>query len=199
MKITLAKPDSLRLAGADGEAYIGGSQKWYEKRWHIASGCGPVAASNLIWAMSSLQGGKEQYMELMRDVFAFYTPGLGGINTSALFSKGITGYCAARGLQATPVALDIPIKRRKRPDVDTVREFILSALGAGAPVAFLNRSNGTVSNLETWHWVTIIALDADTMQADISDYGKVLEVDVQEWLKTSRLGGAFVYIYRGEI
>ena len=194
MKTTQIKPDLLKLTGTDGETYIGGSQKWYEERWHIAAGCGPVAACNLIWAMARPQGGKEQYKELMRDMFPYFTPGLRGINTSALFTKGITGYGAAHGLQIAPRALDIPIKKRKRPDVGAVEKFITSALNTDAPVAFLNRSNGTVGNLETWHWVTIIALDKDAMQADISDYGNVLEIDVSEWLKTSRLGGAFVYL-----
>ena len=194
MKITLAKPDLLKIKDLTGETYTGGSQEWYEDRWQKASGCGPVAACNLIWAMTCPQGGKEQYIELMRDMFPFYSPSIGGINTSALFSKGIAGYSAAHGLHVTTRALNIPPKPRKRPDLNAVREFIISSLSNDAPVAFLNRSNGTVSNLETWHWVTIIALDTETMRADVSDYGKILEIDVSTWLKTSILGGAFVYI-----
>ena len=190
----LVEPELPALKGLSGETYIGGSQEWYEDSWHKKAGCGPVAATNLIWSMTHPEGGIEQYLELMRDMYPCFTPGLQGINTSVLFTDGIMRYIAEHGLKLTPQALDIPSRPRRRPKEGTVRDFILTALKSSVPVAFLNLSNGTVSNLENWHWVTIIALDPDTMQADISDYGKVLEVDVSKWLKTTFLGGAFVYL-----
>ena len=60
----------------------------------------------------------------------------------------------------------------------------------------MNLSNGMLTNLESWHWVTITALCTDTNKAEISDYGKSFEVDLSQWLKTSALGGAFVYLTR---
>ena len=194
MKTTLFTPDLLKLADANGETYIGGSQDWYEDRWHKMSGCGPVAASNLVWYMTRPKGGKEQYLLLMREMYTYFVPGMRGINTSTLFSEGIMRYLTKNELRAVPQVLDIPLRQRKRPDIDIVRDFVLSALHLDAAVALLCLSNGTVRNLENWHWVTIITLDADTMQAEICDYGKVLEIDISEWLNTSNLGGALVYL-----
>ena len=130
----------------------------------------------------------------MREMYACFTPGMKGINTSALFMEGIIRYGTGHKLDIAPLALDIPVRQQKRPDMDEVQVFIISALKADSPLAFLNLSNGTVRNLENWHWVTIIAFDTDNLQAEISDYGKVLEIDIPEWLSTSILGGAFVYL-----
>ena len=190
----LVEPDLPALKGLSGETYIGGSQEWYEDSWHKKAGCGPVAATNLIWSNTHPKGGIEQYQELMHEMYPCFTPGLQGINTSVLFTDSIMRYITKYDLKLNPVALDIPSRPRRRPKAGTVCDFIVTALQSSAPVAFLNLSNGTVRNLENWHWVTIIALDPDTMQANISDYGKVLEINISIWLKTSFLGGAFVYL-----
>ena len=101
MKIMLIEPELLNFISATGEKYVGGSQNWYTHRWHKKAGCGPVAAANLIWYMFRMQGGKDNYTALMDEMFTFLTPGVGGINTAALFSNGIKRYCTAHGLQFT--------------------------------------------------------------------------------------------------
>ena len=190
--VALADPCGMNIAGPNGETHIGGSQEWYEKRWHRMSGCGPVAASNLIWHMTGTKGAIVQYRELMLAMFDCVTPGRYGVNTSAIFCDGIARYCAKHGLSFAPHALDVPAPHKKRPSTETARDFIAAALKGDSPVAFLNLSNGSLGNLEAWHWVTIIALDTGTMLAEASDYGNKLELDISAWLKTSVLGGAFV-------
>ena len=192
--LMLAAPDSLTIIGLNGEKYIGGKQEWYEDRWQRMSGCGPVVASNLIWYMTREHGRIEYYLKLMHEMFTFVTPGKLGVNTSAIFSEGIVKYGLKNGLHFDPKILDIAPALRKRPCIDTVREFITGALQMDAPVAFLNLSNGSLDNLETWHWVTIIALDAESMHVEVCDYGKKVVMDMSEWLRTSRLGGALVYL-----
>jgi len=192
MKIRLEDWEYLKIAGPDGEMHIGGSQDWYEDRWHKMSGCGPVAASNLIWYLTRVNGNKAQYTELIREMYTFVTPGIRGVNTSGIFTDGISRYAAKAGLQLSFAVIEIPKNPVHRPDMSLVMDFIISALSSNAPVAFLNLSNGTLENLENWHWVTIIALDTDTKLAEISDYGKTLSIDISEWLKTTRLGGAMV-------
>ena len=192
--LTLAEPGRLELIDSNNEAYTGGSQEWYEDRWHRMSGCGPVAASNLIWYMTGAKGGIALYLELMREMYTFVTPGRYGVNTSAIFTDGISRYCIKGALNYIPQALDIPSPLRKRPNRDTVRAFIATALQGDSPVAFLNLSNGSLDNLEAWHWVTIITFDTETMRTGICDNGKILEIDISAWLGTSILGGAFVYL-----
>lgn len=192
MQAYLNNPEIFSFTGANGEKYFGGSQEWYEDRWQKVSGCGPVAASNLAWYLTKPQGGMERYLELMREMFTCVTPGMHGVSNAALFIGGIVRYAEKNGLRLTPQTLEIPPKPRRRPGLGIVREFIVSALQADAPIAFLNRSNGSLNNLDNWHWVTIVSLDADTMRAEVCDYGKKLVIDIAAWQKTSVLGGALV-------
>jgi len=213
MKITLASPESLNVKSDTGEIYTGGSQEWYADNWHRKAGCGPTVASNLVWyiyrtspGLKSLpefisctreNGGQNSFIKLMEEMIAFITPGLQGVNTSALFYEGFIRYGEKHGVKFTPHILEIPCKTSKRPEPDAVCEFIAAALRADSPVAFLNLSNGVLKNLENWHWVTIIALEAfesGTMSADVCDQGDILSIDLAEWLKTTILGGAMVYM-----
>ena len=194
MKITLAEPDLMNITEPGGVTYIGGSQDWYDVRWHKISGCGPVAASNLVWYKLRIKGDKSQYEILMREMYSFMMPNMNGVNTSEIFTDAVLRYGAEKGLQLNVNVLEIPKKASSRPDNTTVIEFLASALHSDLPVAFLNLSNGTLKNLENWHWVTIIYLDKTTGLTEVSDYGKKLDIDISEWLNTTRLGGCFVTV-----
>jgi len=204
MRFKLAAPEALNVKGNDGKIYTGGSQEWYTDSWHIKAGCGPTVASNLIWYIESRQpelklcrredGGQGSFVELMDEMITFITPTLRGVNTPAIFYEGFIGYGEKRGVKFVPHVLEIPCKASKRPEPDVICEFILAALQADSPVAFLNLSNGTLKNLENWHWVTVIALEPDSMATDICDQGNVLTIDLGEWLRTTMLGGALVYM-----
>lgn len=205
MKHTLAHPALLEINIPDGGTAIGGSQEWYREKWQRMSGCGPTAASNLIWylarsrpglrALCDASGvGKEDFLGLMGEVFTFVTPGMGGVNTASLFTSGAIRYGEAHSIPLISNVLEIPGMPCNRPKQDTLREFILTALQADLPLAFLNLSNGTLTDLESWHWVTIIALDDDALLATISDQGRIFDIDLSEWLRSAVLGGAFVYL-----
>jgi hypothetical protein len=194
MKITLSNPRRLHVSETNGKTYIGGWQGWYADNWQRQSGCGPTAASNIIWYKTMWQGKMENYRSLMHEMFTFVKPGAGGVNTAAKFVNGVIRYGVEHGLAIVPHVLEVPIRKGKRPTIEEMRDFISSALNADAPVAFLNLSNGSVNNLGSWHWVTIIALDTSPMTATISDGGRSLEIDLGLWLRKSRLGGAMVYL-----
>lgn len=204
MKIILAAPESLSVKSNNGKIYTGGSQEWYTDNWHRKAGCGPTVASNLIWHITKSQpelilfshekGENESFIELMDEMITFITPGLQGVNTSAMFYEGFIRYGEKHGVKFIPHVLEIPCKTSKRPKPDAVCEFIADALQSNAPVAFLNLSNGALKNLENWHWVTIISFEPDTMTAGICDQGDTLTIDLGEWLRTSMLGGALVYM-----
>ena len=193
MRKILTELEALELIDKNGQIFIGGTQEWYEDRWKKASGCGPVAASNIVWYMTRRHGGREQYMEIMKEMFEFVTPGIRGVNSSSIFTEGFNRYAQKNNLLFTHNILEVPKKHDARPGIDETREFIVSGVQNEAPVAFLNLSNGSLINLENWHWVTILAIDTDSMLVTISDYGKLTDIDISEWLKTSMLGGTFVY------
>jgi hypothetical protein len=60
------------------------------------------------------------------------------------------------------------------------------------PGGFSHLSNGHLINLDSWHWVTITALD-DAGMAEISDSGERKQIDLERWYATSLLGGAAVW------
>ena len=194
MKIMISEPELLNIITVDGEACIGGSQEWYEDSWHRKSGCGPVTASNIVWYIWRKQGLLPDYFKLIRMMYDYVTPTIRGVDSSSIFTEGLSRFASENGMLLALHVLDIPKKKRERPDVDTVKEFISAALKADSPVAFLNLSNGTVSDLENWHWVTVISCDPDSMMIEFCDNGKLICISISEWLETSMLGGALVYV-----
>ena len=199
MRYALKNIELLKVVNPSGASTIGGSQLWYRERWPRISGCGPTAASNIIWyyarsrpklcALCDVGGAdRTHFLRLMDEMFTFVTPGVQGVNSAAIFSDGMARYGAAHGAKLKTHTLEAG----RSADANTVRDFIARALENDAPAAFLNLSNGMLDNLESWHWVTIIAMD-ESMTASIADQGRVLEIDLGRWLETSRLGGALVY------
>lgn len=200
MKHSLKNQELLNIESPTGAAF-GGSQEWYRERWHRLSGCGPTAASNVVWYLARSRpelgalcdvGGADRtrFVRLMDEMFTFVTPGLRGVNTPYIFADGLLRYGMARGVAFVKHTLEI----KKNRDVTAVRGFIDGALERDLPIGFLNLSNGGLYNLEGWHWVTLVAFDGERMTADISDQGRLLEIDFGKWLETSRLGGALAYV-----
>ncbi len=200
MKCVINDIDLLKVRDPLMGSTVGGSQMWYSERWPRMSGCGPTAASNIVWYYARSRpelrslcnvGGADRarFTHLMDEMFTFITPGLQGVNSAAIFTDGIVRYGAAHGVGFKTHILEAG----RHVDEDDARDFIVGALKKDAPVAFLNLSNGALDNLESWHWVTIVGLD-DRMKASIADQGRVFEIDLWKWLKTTRLGGALVYV-----
>ncbi len=200
MKHVIKNFELLKVRDPLGGSTVGGSQLWYRERWPRISGCGPTAASNIVWyyarsrpQLSSLcdatRADRAHFLRLMDEMFTYVTPGMQGVNSASIFTGGLGRYGYAHGVNLSSHVLEAG---RHIGDNDA-REFISRALNEDAPVAFLNLSNGALENLESWHWVTIVALD-DRMTASIADQGRVFEIDLGRWLKTTRLGGALVYM-----
>ena len=189
----LADIKKMFTACPDGEINVGGSQEWYAERWHRLAGCGPTVAANLIWYAAGPDLG-ETYLALQQKMFSYVTPGARGVNTSKMFTDGIKNFCTDNGLNFKTNVLEIPQILSKRPEINAANFFIAEALRADSPVAFLNLSNGTLTNLENWHWVTITAYDDGSSAALICDQGEELTIDFREWLATSVLGGALAHL-----
>lgn len=199
MNIALSNPASL---GIEGGRFIGGSQEWYPEFWQRMSGCGPTAASNLVWYMT--QQGKAplcdvgaadltSFIRLMVEMFSHITPGMGGVNSEKMFTKGLLSYGKAHGMTLNTTFLSIPKKPCNGPELVAVDAFLVKSLKRDVPVAFLNLSNGTLTNLDNWHWVTIIEWTSETMRATISDQGRTVVIDLARWLETTVLGGTLVH------
>lgn len=185
----------------------GCDQNWYRDPFQQKAGCGPCAAANLIdyagrpqaLAQDPLVKGASampDFVHLMHEVWTFVTPGLMGVHRARHLAEGLDRYAREHQLHLASVLLDVPVRRSRRPSDQSVIAFITDGLNVDSPVAFLNRSNGVLKEPESWHWVTIMALYRHTdgsVFAEIANYGVKSRINLSSWLRTTRLGGGFVY------
>lgn len=185
--------------------FCGGWQQWYGVWWKRLSGCGPTTVSNIMSYINRSCSSsdinctplpKNDFQELMNDVWKYVTPGFKGIPTTAALKKGTAVYIASKSLDITLEEMDIPKKKELRPEFTKLLAFISASISSDSPVAFLSLDKGEELLLDSWHWVTLLSLqyeeDGSTAFADIADEGKLLHVDLKKWFDTSRLGGGFV-------
>jgi hypothetical protein len=193
------------------DACFGCDQEWYASEWQRISGCGPTAASNIIYYLSRtrpffkeriIQNSKESCLSLMEELWEFVTPNEEGVDTTKKFCESMLMYLNSIGLHVAARVCDIPEPTYLRPELETVLAFLKQAMADDAPVAFLNLCSGEVGNLESWHWVTIVTIeysgDLSRALAIILDEGTVKTIDLALWYNTTALGGGFVYFKTSE-
>lgn len=199
-------PASLLMPGVPGQtyAYYGCHQNWYPLERQRIAGCGPTAAANLSlwlsesdperWGVLGPDGTPDRgsMTRLMQAIWPFVTPRALGLYRAVWMTNGMPLFAKSRGIGLSMSALDIPDRKRQRPSAGALYDFISEALRRGSPVPFLNLNNGGVPGLDSWHWVTITGMDAARPIAVLSDAGQMKTVDLEQWLRMSTLGGAFV-------
>lgn len=135
-------------------------------------------------------------VRLMESVWHYVKPGRRGVDKASMLIDGAVRYGAERGVTLRHRVLEIPETAPQRPSASEVSDFLIAAFSDDVPVAFLNLSNGTVRNLDNWHWVTLISTDAQ-LQAEMYDQSLCQLVDLERWLASTTGGGAFVAITPG--
>jgi hypothetical protein len=182
----------------------GSNQEWYLKKWQRMSGCGPSTVTNIIYYLNRTRNNsqcctnltKNDCLNLMNEIWNFVTPSFGGISSTNMLCKGVKKYLTENALNIQMDFIDVPKKNSLRPDFKDVLTFINKALEDDTPVAFLNLDHGTVLELDSWHWVTIIGLtyeaDGSTAFVDIMDGGLLIQINLSQWYQTTKLGGGFV-------
>lgn len=197
-------PDLLHIHTNAGISY-GANQSWYPTWIGRMGGCGPTTASNLFWYLAASRpaecGGlfdgdareKKEMLRLMRSVWPYIKPGRKGVNKASMLTEGAIQYGAKHSVTLFSRILEIPEAVAERPAQDEVLDFLTRAFEYDLPVAFLNLNNGTLENLESWHWVTLVSVTAD-LQAEMYDQSRRQIIDVGQWLTSTTVGGAFVSI-----
>lgn len=190
------------------ETFCGGWQEWYRAWWQRLSGCGPTVVTNIMnYLLRSrentadcLPTSKSDFQALMQEVWQYVTPSVRGIPTTAALMKGISAYSAYKGLDLTPVEMDVPKNKLMRRGFPELLSFIAATLEADTPVAFLSLDKGEEDLLDSWHWVTLLSLhytlDGSFAEADVADEGRLVHVDLRKWYDTTSLGGGFVRLAR---
>jgi len=191
------------------DIYYGGWQEWYGAWWKRLAGCGPTTVSTIMSYYCRCGGAnpggeasecapltKCDFLALMEEVWSYVTPSVRGIPTTSALMKGADGYISAKKLPLVPEDCEVPKNRLLRPAFDRILKFIAESLENDMPLAFLSLDRGEEELLDTWHWVTLIALqyeeDGSAAFADVADEGRLLHVDLKKWFDTTDLGGGFV-------
>ena len=183
----------------------GGDQDWYPTEWQRRSGCGPTVCAQLLRYLSQTRSGcaalcahdsstQEGFLSLMEEVWTYITPGRMGVNSTSIFTQGAVRYGLDRHIPLHCRVLEIPIKRSARPSPQELSSYLEASFASDLPVAFLNLSNGALTVLENWHWVTLVSFNPHTLQATMIDQGKTLSLDLGLWLRTTLLAGGFVTV-----
>ena len=218
----VSHPEYMQIL-QDGQTLFGCNQDWYRIEWRRRAGCGPVAATNILFYLrkkydeSSIPYSNisvEDALDAMNDVFQFVRPKRRGLHTVRKLVKGMSAFGRRYGLSFRYRYLLVPPQAEKRPGLGEVVRFIMEGLGNDVPVAFLNLHAGAVEEqLSSWHWVTVVGITADTAlgeeagntvcsnTADTAilrfyDQSKCLEVELDKWLSTTEKGGGFAYFYK---
>lgn len=200
---TLTQPDRFTRAAPDGTICRGADQEWFPRPWQRRAGCGPTAAAVVLDYLSAVRpelaalGPHGDFVSYMEALWTYLTPGPMGLDKAESFALGCRSFALSRG-----AALDcpiLPIPRRgkgARPGREETETFLARALDNDCPAAFLNYSRGDLPNLDSWHWVPLIACAGGdgTLTASALDGGEEKTLDLALWLETSRLGGAFVLV-----
>ena len=204
----LQNPELLHISDGEGKWSCGCDQDWFGTEWQRRAGCGPSVASNImiyLHAGGVLQlpydiPGKAGSLRLMEDMWDHVTPTRFGVNTVQLFSDGLHSFAGRHGYRLDCDVMLYPKQPDKRPDFRKVVAFLAEGLALDCPVAFLNLSNGEVDNLDAWHWVTIVRMDADSENdpalIEIYDGNSTAMVDLKTWCATTTEDGGFVHFRR---
>lgn len=208
MSHSLTRPEVLTLIGPGGETYRGGDQEWYPDLWQRRAGCGPTTAAALLAYLSQtrpalaplrpLAGGtRTGFAQYMQALWPYVTPGARGLDKPESLVLGCRSFALSRGCRLEGELLKIPRRREDRPSPAACRDFLIQALDADCPVAFLNFSNGSLPNLDSWHWVPLIALTEGegVLLCTILDEGEEKVIDLALWQETTLLGGALVTLF----
>lgn len=203
-QISIKSPELLQIRDGMGISY-GAHQIWYRGWIKRMSGCGPTAASNLLWYLCASRpercrdlfagdaAERSEMLRLMEAVWHYVTPGMRGVDRPAMLADGGVRYGQKSGVTLRSDILEISALKSERPDKKKVSVFLAEAFARDLPVAFLNLSNGTVRNLDNWHGVTLVSVD-QKLQAEMYDQGRRQIIDVALWLETTTGGGAFITI-----
>jgi len=185
--------------GSTQEIIFGLNQEWYKSKWQRMAGCGPTAASSLIYYQLSDDTtlNKNSAIQLMEVLWDYVTPGMGGVYKRSMFTDGLKRYFEKNQIQSKIESIEITKNKKTRLSLKDTIDFLENGLSQNSPIAFLNLDNGDEEKLDEWHWVVISGIDIhedhNQVFINIIDDGKLFAIDLNLWLRTTKKGGAFVY------
>ncbi len=98
------------------ETIFGFNQEWYKSKWQRLAGCGPTAASSLIYyglhQENSLD--KNKAIQLMETLWEYVTPGMGGVYKRSMFTDGLKRYFDKHQINAHIESIEVTKNKKTR-------------------------------------------------------------------------------------
>ncbi len=148
----------------------GANQNWYPSKWARESGCGSIAATNLILYYGlALFSDKKEYaytevVTLMEKIFKIFRPTIFGYTNYRKFARQFCKY-AKKENKTFSYKLYKPNKHSE----DSL-DFVKRSLLEKDPVAILILTHSQKSLGIFWHWMVITGINADN-QIEVSNHG----------------------------
>ena len=170
-RISIHTPAYLHIRNGKSISY-GANQLWYPFRRGRRAGCGPTTTSNLIWYLAASRPKKceklfsrngsncTEMVQLMKSMWSYVKPGIHGVDKSSILACGAIRYGEERGIKLKSHILEVPKTVSERPSANEVLNFLTTAFLNDLPIAFLNLCNGTVKDLQSWHWVILVSTNS---------------------------------------
>ncbi|MEA4888018.1 MAG: hypothetical protein VB070_00935 [Clostridiaceae bacterium] len=211
----LSRPELMNIPlcqsnEADPSSF-GCDQDWYSEAWQRQAGCGPCTSATMLLYLARSQPffrplyplieqnhDQANFTLFMEKIWHYVTPGRMGVNEASMLTSGVARFADSYAIALESAVFPVPGQMNHRKPLSSFVQFIADGLNLDSPVAFLNLSNGRLDNLDSWHWITLVALYeyADqTIWSDVSDSGERKLINLSLWYQTSRLGGAAAYFY----
>lgn len=208
MTHTLTHPEYFTLTSPEGTPLRGADQDWFRTYWQRRAGCGPTTSATILAYLSRVfprlnvmapsgNPTPEDFVSYMETLWRYVTPGTRGLDKPENLLLGCRSFALSRGCYLTGQVLAVPaLDEGERPTEKACRDFLATALDKNCPVAFLNYSCGDLTNLDSWHWVPLIAMEEaeGKLLCTILDGCEERVVDFSLWLKSTPLGGALVVL-----
>ena len=183
--------EEINLSIYDSEViHYGGDQRWFPRKIHQLSGCGPIAVANItaylaqnfpdrFYKLYPYRGNinKNDFINHMVEVRKYVIPGIFGLTSVNQFAENALSFAKSKGVDLKPHILE------EKVNMNEAIDFISNALLQKLPVAILILKH-PVKELEeyTWHWMTITSLkinpENNKHYISVSTYGEHREIDL---------------------
>jgi hypothetical protein len=184
------------------KAILGFDQRWFATTWQRMAGCGPTVVANILYYLQCTRqrrpGGylsdPKSRLSFMEGVWKFVTPNMSGVSSAKMLYDGVLELAAANRIRLDINMLDIPKDKDARPPLVDILRYLDTALKKDRPVAFLNLNRGSAKGLDSWHWVTVVALeyepDGRSASVEFLDAGSLIRIDFRLWYETTSMGAS---------
>lgn len=194
----------IPIVDNNGNTSYGGNQNWYEDSERQKNGCGPVAASNILYYMSITDSKYKKlypyttlsivnFRGFMNIMYGYMKPAWFGETSFVDWTQDIICYASEKGitLSATPCMASA--------SRDFCANYIKRGLGLDRPVGSVNLAAKLEGSIEAWHWVTITKYyqgSDNNRWVAVSSMGVRRSIDWDAYYKNinqSLLMGGFAY------